>query len=234
MKIMERDIEVMGWILEQKFMTEQQVRRIFWKDITEESREAYKRLYELQKEGYLKTSKKKIYRHALYLVTRNGVNQLKSFGRNRGLGELADADYSNYKHDIAVTDLRVLLHDWGYTDWVSERVLARRNDLRRIPDGMLYHRGKYFAIEYELTQKSKDRYREIFYNYELDNQVDEVVYIVETPEMAAKLSQEAATCNKLHFVPLADLQKNQVNAHLRGIFDQCSLHELLEAFNQNP
>ena len=28
MKIMERDIEVMGWILEQKFMTEQQVRRI--------------------------------------------------------------------------------------------------------------------------------------------------------------------------------------------------------------
>lgn len=228
MKIMDRDIEIMGWILEQKFMTRKQIRKIFWRDLSDKSTEDYRRLCELRNEGYLKTSKRSFYKQALYLATAKGVRQLKAFGRNRGLGDLVDADYSNYKHDSAVTDIRILLHDWGYKDWVSERVLGRRNDLRRIPDGMIYHRGKYFAVEYESSQKSKDRYREIFYNYELDNQVDAVIYIVDTPEMVQKLSQEAATCNKLHFVPLEDVQKNQVNAHMRGIFDECSLHELLE------
>ncbi len=66
MKIVSRDIEVMGWILEQKFMKVNQVKRVFWKDIGEKSIEAYRRLFELQKAGYLKRSKKSIYRNVLY------------------------------------------------------------------------------------------------------------------------------------------------------------------------
>ncbi len=231
MKITKRDIELMGWVLEQKVMTRKQIRQIFWKDISDKSIEDYRRLNELKKEGYLKTSKKEIYKEILYLVTGKGVKQLRAFSRNRGLCELCDAGYSNYKHDGVVTDIRVMLHKWGYEDWVSERVMARRNDLRRLPDGIIHHRGKYFAIEYEATQKSKSRYREIFYNYELDDSIDHVVYVVDTPELVTKMSELAATCGKIFFVQLEDLEENQVNASLSNEFDQLTLHELLEVRN---
>ena len=151
--LMPRDIEVMRWILEQKFMTEDQIQRVFWKDVSEGTRNVCRRLNVMQKEGYLKRSKKGIYRHVLYLVTAGGIKQVKALGRNPGLGEMHDVDYSMYRHDIAVTDLRILFHELGYREWLSERILTQRNEFRRLADGMIYHRWKYFAVEYESSQK---------------------------------------------------------------------------------
>ncbi len=228
MKITARDIEIMGWMLEQKFMTREQVRKVFWKDISEKSTEDYRRLYELMKAGFLKRSKYGFYKHVLYMVTANGLRELKSFGRHRGLCELADVDYSHYKHDVAVTDIRIIFNSWGYTDWLSERVLSKLYQLRRLPDGMIYNRGKYVAVEYESSQKSKERYRDIFFDYEMDDHISQVIYIADTPSLVEKLKGEAATCGKLHFLTLQELQTNQMNAHLQGVFEKSSVHELLE------
>ncbi len=228
MKITDRDIDLMGWILEQKFMTRKQIRRIFWKGLREKSTEDYRRLGELKKAGYLKASKRGLYKEALYLVAGKGVRQIRDFSRDRGLREVHDADYSNYRHDLVVTDIRIMFHELGYRHWLSERVLFKGNDLRRVPDGVVYHGSKYFAIEYESSQKSKRRYREIFYNYELDNQIGEVIYIVDTPELIQKLLREADACVKLHFVTMEELQKNRVKARLRGMSSECSLRELLD------
>ncbi len=228
MKITKRDIELMGWVLEQKFMTREQVRKVFWKDITEKSIEDYRRLYELMKAGFLKRSKYAFYKHVIYMVTASGLKELKAFGRNRGLCELADVDYSNYKHDLSVTDIRIMFESWGYREWLSERVVSKLYQLRRLPDGMIYHRGKHVAFEYEASQKSKDRYKDIFFNYELDDQISHVVYVVDNPSLIEKLKDEAITCNKLHFVTLADLDKHQINAPLQGAFEKGSIHDLLE------
>jgi hypothetical protein len=228
MKMMKRDIEVMGWILEQKFMTERQVREVFFEGISARSREAYKRLYELQKNGYLKTSKRSIYRHGLYLVTASGLQQLRAFCRDRGLGELVDADYSNYKHDIAVTDIRIIFHELGYTDWVAERIMSKRGGYRRLSDGAVHHHGKYFAIEYESSQKSRGRYREIFYNYDLDENFEAVIYIVDTPEFITKIQKEALNCPKVYFAVLEDFCKDRMDMKLSHCEGTKSLHRLLE------
>jgi len=229
MKLMERDIEIMGWVLEQKFMTRKQIRKVFWKDLSDKSTEDYRRLNELRVSGYLKTSKRSFYKEALYLVTGKGVRQLKDFSRNRGLWELADADYSNYKHDLAVTDMRIMFQEWGYKNWVSERILSRRDDLRRVPDGMIFNRERYTAVEYESSQKSKSRYREIFYQYELDGLVDQVLYLVDTPELVEKLVREASVCNKIHFVATDEVRKDQINSKLITSSGEKTLHEFLEA-----
>ena len=228
MKITERDIELMGWILEQKFMTEKQVRQVFWKGTTKKSRNAYKRMNELQKAGFLRTNDKSTYREAIYTVSTKGIRELRAFNRNRGLGETSDVGYTNYKHDSVVTDIRIMFHGWGYTDWVSERVLSKRNDLRQVPDGMIFHRDRYTAIEYESSQKSKHRYREIFNNYEFDRHVDQVLYIVGTPELAEKVSKEASLCSKLYFVSLGDIERDQTSVMLRSDSGMCSLRQLLE------
>ncbi len=224
MKVTDRDIEILGWILEQKFMTRKQIRRIFWKGLLEQSTEDYRRLSELRDNGYIKTSKGNVYKEALYLVTGKGATQV----RDRGLGALKDTDYSNCRHDLRVTDIRIMFHQAGYTNWVSERVLSKRNDLRRIPDGLIYHRGKYLAIEYESSQKSKDRYRKIFLDYEFDNHVDRVLYIVSTPELADKILRMTLG-SKPYFVSYEDLSRDLINVLLKHKSHGYSLRELLEA-----
>jgi len=216
MKIMDRDIEVMSWISEQKFMTVDQVRKVFWKDSEGGRKAAYLRLLDLQKAGYLKRSRECIYRNVLYVVAGKGVRLLRAFGRGYGLKELYDVDYSGYKHDVVVTDLRILFHGWGFTDWASERALEQVKVFQRIADGLIYYKGRSFAIEFESAQKSKDRYKDIFLHYELDSRVDEVIYVVETPGLVAKLCDMARNYDKLHFVALDDLLKDQLKATYKG------------------
>ncbi len=229
MKVTGRDIEIMAWILEQKFMTKKQIRQVFWKNVPEMSRVVHKRLYKFQKAGLIKMDKKQTYRSAVYTVTAKGVRLLKELSRNRDLGELRDTDYTNYGHDLAVTDIRIMFYEWGYTHWLSERILSKRGDLRRIPDGMIFNEGKYIAVEYESSQKSKRRYREIFLSYEFDRHIDKVLYIVDTQELIRKISQEASVCQKIYFVLLEDLKKDLMSARLKGPSGECSLSELLEA-----
>ncbi len=226
-EITERDRRIMRWILEQKFMTEKQIKRLFWKGAKKDSVESYRRLERLRRAGYLKTNKMLLYRSAVYLVTGKGVEELRRSNQNSGLGEITDANYANHKHDLAVTDIRILFHELGVKDWLSERVLAKRGELRHMPDGMIYHRERYVAIEYESTQKSKDRYREIFYDYELDRLVDHVLYIVDTPELSQAVSRHASGCSKLYFTSLGDIQENLINTKLKDSSGQRSLRELL-------
>jgi hypothetical protein len=226
MKITDRDIEILGWILEERFMTERQIKRVFWKDITEKSREAYRRLRELEKERYLETDKERIYQWAVYSIPRKGARLLMKFGRNQGLGESHNAVYC--RHDSVVTDIRILFHELGYTQWLSERVLSKRNDFRRIPDGMVFYQDRYIAIEYESSQKSKRRYKKIFLDYELDRLLDKVLYITSTLELSQKLLKEAAYYHKLYFVGIQDLQRDGVYTRLKNLDEECSLQDFFE------
>ena|SRR3989338_7446719 len=123
MKIVFRDLELMRWILEQKFMTREQIRKEFWREESKKSIEEYRRLNELERAKLLRRSTEGFYRCILYLVTGRGVSLLRSFGKDQGLSEVCEVSYSNYKHDVAVTDLRILFDQWGYKDWVSEKPL---------------------------------------------------------------------------------------------------------------
>ncbi len=198
-QITDRDVGLMQWLLEQKFMDAGQVRSVFWKESKEECKEVHRRLGELEKAGLIRRSTKDIFRFLLYVATKEGVKVLSSLGNTRGLSALDDVDYSSYRHDSEVTDLRIWFHNQGFTDWLSERVLAKHYRLRHLPDGMLHHEGQYLAIEYETAQKSNERYRAIIYNYELENQIAEVLYIVRSEQLKAKLQKMAAACEKIYF-----------------------------------
>jgi len=229
MRIGKRDIEVMGWMLEQKFLTIDQARRVFWKDTEGGEREAYRRLLQLKREGYLKTSKKSIYRNVLYMVTAEGMKVLRVYERDRGLNENSDLDNACLKHDVVVTDIRIMFRKWGYGDWASERVITRHIALRRIPDGVVYHGGKCFAIEYESTRKSQKRYEDIFLEYELERQIDKVIYIVDTSVLLTTLCAKAASYKKIRFVQFQDLQERQLNSTLVGAGGREALGEILNA-----
>jgi hypothetical protein len=215
-QIMPRDIEIMRWIQEQKFMTGKQIRRMFWPGISENSREDYRRLAQLQKASCLKRSKKNIYRDTPYLVRSMGMKQLKAHGHYHGWNELYDVDYSMFRHDI---------------DWISERVLMGRKERRNLADGMIFCGGNYFAIEYESSQKGKNRYKQIFLNYALDQEVKAVIYVLDSIAMAAGVRREAAQYKKIHFTTFQELQDLQLDAMLKEDGGSSSLKGLLEGKN---
>ena len=227
MMIVQRDIELMGWILEQKFMSVVQVKKVFWKGVSDKTTEACRRLCVLEREGYLKRNTNGFYRQVLYVVTKQGVKLLRGFGRDRGLSAVEDVDHSNYKHDLAVTDVRILFHDLGYTEWLSERLLIQWPELRRLPDGTIHHQGRYFAVEYESAQKSRDRYRKMFLDYELDPLIHEVIYVVDPPALLTKISREAANYAKLHFTTVQDLERQKLDTTLKGTDSKATLGKLL-------
>jgi len=152
---------------------------------------------------------------------------LKAFGHYQGWSEPYDIDYSMYKHDLVVTDLRILFHQMGCRDWICERVLERRKEFRHLADGMIHHNGNYFAIEYESSQKGKRRYREIFLNYELDNQIKAIIYVQDMPQMAPGISKEASICDKLFFTTFQELQDQKLDTQLNGTNGSLSLKNLL-------
>ncbi len=205
MQIVPRDVALMGWILEQKFMDIRQVKRVFWKDNSQVSTEAYRRLGELEKQGFL--TKDDTYRYFLYLVTQKGMKLLRANGRDQGLSVVKAIDHSTILHDAEVTNVRILFHEMGFTEWIPEGVLSKFYELRHLPDGIIYHEGKHVAIEYESTQKSKRRYRRILLDYELEDYVDRVLYVVHTSAMMKKLAPLLVSCSKAGILTMQNLRE---------------------------
>ena len=54
-----------------------------------------------------------------------------------------------------------------------------------------------------------------------------VIYVVDTPELLAKVSREASISNKLHFVTFQELQEKKLDAQLKAIGGLTTLEELL-------
>ena len=151
---------------------------------------------------------------------------MKGSGYEQGLGEIHDVDYTLYRHDMAVTDLRILFHGWGNTEWVCERILSKRNDLRHLPDAMVYHQGHYLAIEYESSRKSKKRYHDIFIECELDNHMYAVIYVVDSKELVERIREFATPCKKILFTTFQELQDQKLDTLLKGVDGTFALREL--------
>lgn len=228
MKLMPRDLEIMRWIQEQKFMSPDQIRRMFWSGITENSREDYRRLNELRGAGYLKTSKGNIYRQQLYLVTYSGMRQLKTSGYGHGWIEQDAYSFVHYAHDLVVTDLRIMFDQCGYKDWRSERVLAKTKDFRNLSDGMIFHNGNHIAVEFEATQKSQKRYDDIFIDYCFDRDVEGVIYVAATAGIAERICKEGLKWDKFFVTTFQELQTNKLETRCVGKDMGFSLRDYIE------
>lgn len=208
-QITDRDVAIMRWMLEQKFMHAKQLRSVFWKDAKDDCKEVYRRLGKLEKAGFIKRSNQDIYKYLLYVVTKKGYRVLKGMGSDNGLTVLNNVDYTTYRHDLGITDLRVWFYRQGYTEWISERVIVKQYDLKNLPDGMIYHGGKYLAIEYETVRKAKERYRKIAFDYEFYDYFSDVLYVVRDARLKTKLEELLKECEKIHFVTTEALMSLQ-------------------------
>ena len=165
----ERDLAVMQFAHEQRYLAYNQISDTFWKGCSEDAKACKHRVAKLVTAGYLSkkySGRKKV---DVYFATEKAAEALKAKSLDFGIPALKfTRDFERYiSHDLHVTDIRMLFRELGWREWTSERVLRERDHFYHKPDGVLTVRGQKIAIEFEnRITKGKARYKEMFDYYD--------------------------------------------------------------------
>jgi len=162
-----RDIAIFKLIHEHRYLPNNQIRDAFWPGCSITSHVTYRRIERLVKMGYLKRDYSTRLSMVVYLLAESGLKELQCRGLDSGLllYEKTDDFDRLSEHDLNVLNLRILLRDLGLGDWRSERLLKEKDNLSKIPDGVLNVRGLKIAIEMDNSLKNQTRYRDSFGYY---------------------------------------------------------------------
>lgn len=227
--LQDRDYEVLRYILEQKFLSREQVTKWFYKSPFM----SQVRLRELGLLRYLKKEPVALNSKDHFLITGLGLMALAERGVN-GIRPAKSIDIRFYFHDRTVTDIRLLFEDIGLAkDWKSERVLkaeigsflSARQAGKKIPDGMfLSPAGKRIAFELELVPKENSRYRKILAGYQ---NVDRVFYMVRGEALFNRL--RGLMTNKMLISRLEDIEKDALKAEVFWGNQKTTIKELIDA-----
>lgn len=177
-RLTERDIEIFGFLLDQKFSSLEQLyfkffdtRKVATEPLPHNLYVTRQRLQVLRKAGLIKTEK--IYSEAksLYLLSQPGFRIFQSKRPHDAYAlPVKSVDFRSYEHDTKVNDCRIAIERTGkMMKWISERRLRMQgfesqfsmNDLPKdlVPDGIfISSKGERIVFEIETTPRKKSRY----------------------------------------------------------------------------
>ncbi|MBI5180101.1 MAG: hypothetical protein HZA05_01700 [Nitrospirae bacterium] len=244
--LQDRDHEMLRYVLEQKFMSREQVTRWFYKSFIQ----SQKRLRELILSGYLKKEPVALSSKDHFLITGLGLRVLAERGVN-GIRPASSIDIRFYFHDRIVTDLRLLFESIGLArDWKSEKILRSELSSLKVPDGVfLSPADKKIAFELELTPKVTRLYGNILSGYQ---GVDNVFYVVRGGDLFGRLrrivtgegintktemgkaeeresKRAAKNRDKILLCRLEDIEKDPLNAVVFWGYKTKTIKELIDA-----
>jgi len=170
-----------------------------------------RRQWELLKErGYFLKHSSAHSRETLVLNPHNKTVQLLTGGFREKSPYLAEI----FHDEVVIQGLLKLAKGNFINRFILEKQLRRENtngfelkSWRKYPDAILHLKsGKMVAIEVELRQKSKARYREIFKSYQTVKAVSEIIYVCESWEIERAVKSAAEQFSRqlppLRFVTL--------------------------------
>jgi hypothetical protein len=180
-RLTERDIELLGFLLDQKFASLEQVYFRFF-DVRQKVSDELpqnlfvtrQRLQVLRRAGLVTTEKVFSESKSLYLLTTLGFQIFRARRPHDAFSSPAkDVDFRNYDHDTKVNDCRIAIERTGKVmKWLPERRLRAQgfesefswSELPKelVPDGIFISKknGDRIAFEIETTPRKKSRYEE--------------------------------------------------------------------------
>jgi len=177
-RLMERDVEILGFLLDQKFASLEQVYFKFF-DVRKSVKEALpkglhvarQRLQILRKAGLIFTEKVYTESKSLYLLSAQGFELFQNRKPHDAFKPpMKRVDFRTYGHDTKVNDCRVALEKTGRVNaWLPDRRLKSEgfssqysfSELPRgiVPDGVFVSsKGERIAFELETSPRKKSRY----------------------------------------------------------------------------
>ncbi len=176
MQITQRDFEVINFILNMKFASVQDVHRKFFKlkrDGSISNNEWYvrERLRHLVAMGYVQPVRYRFEQKSYFIGTKHGYELIHYMQPSLEPSKhIEQIDVRTFDHDVQVMKSRLALEESERVqDWRSDRQLKCtysnyfqfKGSRDSAPDGVYKSlSGKIIAFEYEIAQKSKQRYRD--------------------------------------------------------------------------
>lgn len=233
-----RDLNVIEYGLDQKFLTMSQVARVFLggkfefeengirKKYKDPKHRTYQRMRILRKLGYLSILEGS---EAILVPSRQGMEALNLHGRST-FNDFKTPDFKTFEHDRRVTDVRLVLEDMGVLGrWVSERWLRMDVGEENVPDGLVETRdGKLVAVEVEIARKTKQRYVRIFEAYKSRGlKVDRVLYVCDSLDLMEVISSLLDGYQDAYFCLYRDLMERNGDLLVASLQGTCELRAIL-------
>jgi hypothetical protein len=173
-----RDIEILGFLLDQKFASLEQLYFRFF-DVREKVTDPLpsnlfvtrQRLQILRRAGLVSTERVYSEAKSLYLLTAQGFQVFQSKRPHDAYATaIRQIDFRNYEHDTKVNDCRIAIERTGkIMKWVSERKIRMKGFESQfsnselpdeiVPDGIfISSKGERIAFEIEVSPRKKARY----------------------------------------------------------------------------
>lgn len=193
-----RDKKLFELLARYEVMSSKQIRQIAYPDVIETN--FFRRLRELEKEKVIKRLGPMLDHSYAWLLGSEGKRRIGFNDRDLFKTRLM------LEHDVALTQVRLALDSIGVgKKLVPESELRRRARDQRIgyreknkpvvvPDGLfpvlIKERAEVFALEVELTFKSKQRYFELFKRYLRMDGIYAIWYVVPNRSMGERILTE--------------------------------------------
>ena len=229
--VTKRDIDMLRFTGEQKFVTvEQLAKRFFPSEVGRTGRTCYRRILKLKRYSLVESRTARLGGKVVYQVASRGVHELI---RRDGwaLPYLGRVDGRHFEHDLYLSDVRIALEKLGVKPWLSERVLRKKGYAGHVPDALLKLGNRKCALELELTQKRKDRYRTMFkesLRHHLD--LDLVWYLASTNSIEKAVHQQAKAVGDRRRYVVSDFRgfmRDPLSTRLVGADDSFVLGDIL-------
>lgn len=205
-----RDFALLEFGLEQKFMTLNQIGRMFYPGNDKVFNWPMKCVCKLVEEGLLVVEKPGFCEPRLYRVTAKGARLLRKHGLGNELAAIEQINTKCWEHDLWVTDVRIIFfRKLGLKLWKPERLLKQENVKQKVPDGIVHFKSTDLVIEVERTLKKKEYYEKIltdtcsrqFRNQEI------ILYIMTNEADKRWLMKLAGGWVRIYFATIDDLKE---------------------------
>ncbi|GEM_PF-1412685 len=185
-----RDFEMLSWLIYLKHLNRIDFRDAFFKKGTNPRRYPYRKLLKFMEAGYIAATKIPVEAKDLYIPTEKAAKLLRNEGIRHAMGLSKDKEFANYRHDRVLIRLWIFFKDLGIGIYVPERVIRSIKPRGACPDALIVTQRAAFAIEYERTEKTVERYKEIFERYKRREHYDFILYITESEGSIRRLEDK--------------------------------------------
>ena len=228
MRLMERDQDILAWILHMRFSHLNQIGEKFFPGCNIH-RAPYRRMLKLIEAGLVRTQKVYSDPRDLYIPTPAAVTALKASTYPFAIGIAKDKTFVNYFHDRELIDLRILFEGLGIGLWIPERVIRSVKPHGITPDALIMTVDQVYPVEYERTEKDPARYKKIFDRYNYSSKFEKVLYILPSERRIESLKKKTGyVWKKFYFVSLEELEREKGDAVFRSSQGELPVRVLVE------
>ena len=218
MKVRDRDLRILKFGLEQKFLTLLQIAKKFFSESRDILHRPMKRVCELVEAGLLRVERPNVSDKRFYVVTPEGVKLLNKHNLAGGLRAIKEIDYRTFEHDEWVTNVRIIFEELlDLHDWVPERAFKKGNVKKKVPDGWIPYDGGNLIVEVEKTLKNKRYYERVFADACIPDHKDDVFLYITAKEADKQwLMKQADGWELIYFATMDELTNMQSKMRFRN------------------